>query len=675
MTGERIDRVSSPGPVNARPRIEPEGTAKLRFLRARGRANKDAFVEIYARATALDMPAAQIDAARFIADLAEVALEPDERQALFYLLLVVTVDARLGSTRSLVGGAAGARHLRDRLEPLIGVADAQSAPEAIAALIARGVPKVMSTIASEPSADQVPLIIDGDAVAPHRLFVLERRIVRSVTARLKGRFLFEGDAVTTALADVQGRPTLRAGEPSPLSDEQAAAVARAARQQLTLISGGPGTGKTSIVVALVRTAARLGVSPARILIAAPTGKAANRVTEAMRLGLEQLGDPSALDQDLKQALPAAETLHRMLGYHPRRGGFARGRDDPLAADVVVVDEASMIDLRLMDALLDAVPPNAQLILLGDADQLPSVDAGAILRDMRASDTPALYSVQLTHSYRMDAADPRGAAILRGARSVQAGQPPAGEVVTRPHRLTHGGIEQLVAEDIDSRRRFVDLWVDRHLASRSHQRAARRILHHRNGDFRSDDVRALDKLIERLNTFKILAVTRSAALTTGAESINRAIHERLVRIMTDNDVGWLPGEPVMMLRNDYERGLFNGDIGVMMMVAVDSHAAAPMFVFRTARGYEPFPQALLQQDMALAHAMTVHKAQGSEFDEVALVLPEVDVPILTREILYTGLTRARNSVILVGAPQLTARAVARPVVRHSGLVIPVPNRAN
>ena len=668
MSAVRFDRVSTAGPVEARSRLEPEGTAKLRFLRARGRAERDSLADVYARAGALDLPPALIDVARFAVDLAERPLTPTERTALLHLLLVVVLDTRLGSTRSLVGGTDGARHLRNRLEPLVGVAEAEAAPAAIAALLDHGVPGVVSSAPAAPSGP-VPLIVTENAVAPHRLFVLERRIVRAVTARMTSAPAFEDNAVGVALADVQSRPTLRGGEPSPLSDEQASAVARAARQRLTLISGGPGTGKTSIVVALVRIAARLGIPAARILVAAPTGKAANRATEALRLGFDQLGQPSALDLALKRSLPAAETLHRLLGYHPRRGRFARDRNDALAADVVVVDEASMIDLRLMDALLDAVPPAAQLVLLGDADQLPSVDAGAILRDLRASDGPARYSVQLTHSYRMDAADPRGAEILRAARAVRAGRPPVGEVRTRPQRLTHGGLEQLQAEDIDARRRFLDLWVERHLASRSHQRAARRILLHRNGDFRADDVRGLDRLLERLNRFKALAVTRSAALTTGAEALNRAIHERLVPLMADEDPGFLPGEPVMMLRNDYERGLFNGDVGVAMMVAVDSHAAAPMFVFRTARGYEPFPQALLQQDIALAHAMTVHKAQGSEFDEVALILPEVDLPILTREVLYTGLTRARTSVILVGAPVLTARAVARPVVRHSGLVIP------
>ncbi|MEM7675175.1 MAG: ATP-binding domain-containing protein, partial [Myxococcota bacterium] len=276
------------------------------------------------------------------------------------------------------------------------------------------------------------------------------------------------------------------------------------------------------------------------------------------------------------------------------------------------------------------------------------------------------SVQLTHSYRMDAANPKGAAILSAARAVQQGQLANDEIVTRPKKLRHAGFEQLASEDTPSRRRFIDHWVDRHLRTRSLQRLARRILLHRDGQFRAEDIKILHALVAALNRFRLLTVTRTAALPTGADALNAAVHERLTEPSQTAAAAFFPGEPVMMLRNDYDRGLFNGDIGVLMMVAVGTQAALPMAVFPTSDGFEPFPLSVLQHDLTLAHAMTVHKAQGSEFDEVALVLPETDVPILTREIIYTGLTRARTSVVLVGAPALTRRAIARPVVRHCGL---------
>ena len=667
MTNGRLDRLAEGSFLDMAPRLEPDGTARLRFLRSQPHGPGDLGAELYARARALDLSPALVDAARYIADLAPAETPAGTRVALLRLVLVVLLDARMGSTRTPILDDVGQRHLFARLETLLGHLKAESAPDDIAALIRETVPGVLAPIDDRDHPPATPLLVDGDSVATHRLYVLERRVIIALAQRTSTTAVRPSDRVARALASVQAQPAQRNGTPAPLTDEQATAVAKAAQLALTVISGGPGTGKTSIVVGLVRTLVRLGVSATRILIAAPTGKAANRSTEALRSGFESLG-PSRdeVDEQAVHDLPPAETLHRLLGYRSRQARFARNQDDPLAADVVIVDEASMIDLRLMDALLQGVPPRAQLVLLGDADQLPSVDAGAILRDLRAFDPRGRFSVQLTHSFRMDAEDPRGAQILTAARAIQAGRVAPGAVSARPQQLTFSGFEQLSSNEVDARRRFLDVWVDRHLSSRTYQRAARRILHHRDGAFRADDVRALQRLTEHLSSFKLLAVTRSAALPTGADALNQAIHDRLVAQAAGPDSGPLGGEPVMMLRNDYERGLFNGDVGVAMQVAVDQRAASPMVVFATAQGYEPFPLAVLQQDLTLAHAMTVHKAQGSEFDEVAVVLPEIDVPVLTKEVLYTGLTRARTSVVLVGTPALTSRVVARPVVRYSGL---------
>ena len=662
MNDARLDRLAATGPDENTPRLEPEGTARQRFLRSQAKAPKDEWGALYARARALDLPPALVDAARFLRDLAPDAVSMEARNALMQLAMVVLLDMRMGSTRTPVGGSSGQDHLRQRLAPLFGHDEAERNPSAIERLLETGIPGVLGS-SDEP---KTPLLIAGTEVATQRLFVLEDRVGARLQGRLADAPMRALDRIETAVDDVLARPPVDDGRPRRLSDEQRAAVERAASLRLSVISGGPGTGKTSIVVAILRTMVRLGVAPQQISVAAPTGKAAQRLTEAIRGGLGPVESPSPEDERLATELPAAETLHRLLGYHPRSGRFARNHEDPLSASLVVVDEASMIDLRLMDALLAGLPDEAQLVLLGDADQLPSVDAGAVLRDLRASDPPGRFSVLLTHSYRMDAADPRGAEILRAAQALRRGKAPDVQPATRPAQLAAAGFELLRAETVAARRRFIDAWVGRHMTSRSYQRTARRILLHRNGAFRAEDIRTLETIMARLATFRLLAVTRSEALSTGAAALNAAVHERLVAEGIASGSSYAPGEPVMMLKNDYERGLFNGDVGVVMQVAIDHHSATPMVVFSTARGFEPFPQALLQSDLTLAHAMTVHKAQGSEFDEIALVLPEIDVPVLSREVLYTGLTRAKTAATIVGAPALVQRAVARPVLRHSAL---------
>ncbi len=676
MTGARLDRLDRQTGrlgIDLGPRLEPEGTARQRFLRARGQCPDDLHAALYARAAALDVPPALVDAARRLVELAfedRGLREPaTEATVLVPLLIVVIVDATLGSTRTPVVGDVGRRHLEARLTPLVGAERASTTAAEAAELVRGGLPGIVAPPSAPAEAPALPLIFDGESLATHRLWTLEQRVVRGLAERRSTEDVRSLAEVSVALDDVQSRPALRAGRPAPLSDEQARAVTLAAQRRLTVISGGPGTGKTSVAAGLVRTLGRLGVSPDRMFLAAPTGKAAHRLTESLRMGLSTVAEPTDHDERLASRLPAAETLHRLLGYSPRLDRFARDRMDPLAADVVIVDEASMVDLRLMDALLDGLIAEAQLVLLGDADQLPSVDAGAVLRDLRHLDRemtsgPAALA-QLTHSYRMDAADPRGADILTAARALQHGVVASESIRRGVRRLAYAGFEQLPAETPEVRRRFLDAWVARHLSAKSYERSARRILSHREGAFRAADIEHLDSLMSRLNRFRLLTVTRGSALPTGADALNRAIHDRLAT-RTPGAGAFLPGEPVMMLRNDYDRGLFNGDIGVLMSVAVDQQAATSMAVFPTVRGYEPFPLAALQQDLSLAHAMTVHKAQGSEFDEVALILPDIDVPLLTREVLYTGLTRARQSIIVVGPPSLTARAAARPVVRYSGL---------
>jgi exodeoxyribonuclease V alpha subunit len=265
-----------------------------------------------------------------------------------------------------------------------------------------------------------------------------------------------------ALADVEARPAAPAGAPIELSGEQRKAVLLAASRPLAVVSGGPGTGKTAICAALCRVLVRTGVAPDAIALAAPTGKAAQRLTWSITGALAALARPGDEDARLAAELPASRTLHRLLGYHPATGRFRHHRQFPLPADVVIVDEASMIDLELMERLVRALAPKTRLVLFGDADQLPSVEAGAVLRDLAACGEDAGFACRLERSFRMDPSDPDGRAILAAAHAVRAGRPAEllAPALVRP-APTYRGVERI---EPDGLARLVDTWYGERIAA-------------------------------------------------------------------------------------------------------------------------------------------------------------------------------------------------------------------
>ncbi len=563
-----------------------------------------------------------------VALAAEVArlpsgLEPADHEALLLLLLAVMADVQRGSTRTpfapdplrslfaalcrderSIGGVPAPVFAADRLERVPGL------PERASAVIGRG------------EDARAPLVLVGDWLYLHRMLCAEQRLAERVRPRL------EAPTETGGTVEAPG-----------LSDEQRAAVLAATRQRLTLVSGGPGTGKTSIVVALIEALVRAGVDPAAIALAAPTGKAADRMGESLRARLASF-EPA-------RRVPAPATLHRLLGYDPRRERFRHHPHHPLPVEAVVVDESSMVDVRLMERLLAALPDAARLVLLGDEDQLPSVAAGAVFRDLlRAAPARA---ARLTRSYRMRADDPAGAAVLQTAQRVNAGDtsvwralPPAG-----------------VIHVADEPRRFLEAWHERWL--RGDAEAA----HRRRRTWRMDERDGLDALFRELGATRVLCATRG--FDGGADRSNARLHALTAAALGQPAARpFLAGEPVMYQRNDYDRRLFNGDTGCVLWCDDDGRRG-PMAVFPGVDGYRAFRLDALAGGLALAYATTVHKAQGSEFDEVAVLLPTVDLPILTRELLYTAITRSRRHVTVVGDLRVAERATARPVERRSGLV--------
>lgn len=524
---------------------------------------------------------------------------------------------------------------------------------------AAAVPTLLST---DESAYRPLIVVDG-WLYHQRTLHYERELARQLRARLE---LADRPAeLDAALEAVVAAPTTLAdGTPVVLSDEQLEAVRRAARMPLCVVTGGPGTGKTSIVVSLMRALVRAGVAPDRISLAAPTGKAANRLGESIDIQLASLAEPDEADQRLAERGHAPVTLHRLLKYSGTRGRFVRDESDPIEADWVIVDEASMIDLVLMERLVRCVPTTANLVLLGDVEQLPSVETGTVLRDLiGADDRP--HVARLRQSFRMDPRDPAGRAILSLAGDVRDGNVSALE--TRFDGTQPGfAFEDVPTERLRPRLLdFVDTWFrDRVTALDDFTRLARQS--YRLLDNELDDAAQADiaRLFAHYDRFRILCLTRVFA--SGSEALNAAFHLRMARQSGVEGIpDYVGGEPVLMLRNDYERRLFNGDQGIVLWVD-NGEEVRLAAVFADDVGYRAHHLSGLSGQITHAWAMTVHKSQGSEFDDVALLLPEEDIPLLSRELLYTAITRARKSVTILGARELFMTGAARSIERWSGL---------
>lgn len=593
--------------------------------------------------------------------------DPDDHLALLSILLVALEALGRGSTRvALASVAPRARALMAADPALLARVEAMldDPPELFG-----------------PPEARRPLVIEDGHLYLERVRAVEARLAERIGAR--GRLTLtslDGDA---ALSHLRERPAHGPRGPMRLTDEQEAAVVTALRAPLSVISGGPGTGKTSIVVAILRAAlAQLDLDPSAIALAAPTGKAADRMRRAIEGGLRAVAEPSPTDGALLEALPEPRTLHRLLGWSPARGAFRHHVGNPLSERLVVIDESSMIDVFLMERLVESLHPEARLVLLGDAEQLPSVAAGAVFRDLGAA--PGVASVHLRQSHRMDPTQPAGFNVLAVAGALNAGRVPPtapladdlpaqpdalGRLDALPPRLEAlGGVFLFEPAAPIDRERFLDRWYDERVRGPAEiRRLASRTWAHDGG--RLLDPEGLEALFGFMERARLLCVTRSAARPTGVDAINESLHRRFTEDARAS-VGaslLLAGEPILVHRNDYERGLFNGDQGLVLFAAEEGEPPRPAAVFRREDGFVAHPIEAVRGAIDLGYATTVHKAQGSEHDAVALLLPDTDSPrLLTREIVYTAVTRARRSVLVVGTKELLERAAARRIERSSGI---------
>lgn len=464
-------------------------------------------------------------------------------------------------------------------------------------------------------------------------------------------------------------------------DWQKVAAAISLTRRLSVITGGPGTGKTTTVTKVLLSLLQLQPE-LHVRLVAPTGKAAARLSESIkgskaRLQAELASSAPALQAALRSIPEEAATIHRLLGVIPDDSRFRHHHDNPLLLDLLIVDEASMVDLPLMAKLLDALPDNAQLILLGDQDQLASVEAGAVLADichgLRVDDT---WQMQYSAKQAARLTALCGMPLSQGTRQDALGDSLC--MLRHSHRFKGDAGIGLLANAVNQgdvaavrqvwRQQYAELaWFEQQSDS-SNERA---LLQHCVAQYRPYLELAANnaepqQVLQAFNQFRILCAMRSGEY--GVDGINIAVIRQLSQAqLIEPRQEFYRGRPIIIRSNDYNLGLFNGDIGIVLH---DNQTGRLMAWFERADGsmMKVLPARLPSHDTCFA--MTVHKSQGSEFDAVTLVLPPnprgPQVQLLCRELLYTGITRAKLHFSCSGRPSVFNLAVKQLTRRASGL---------
>jgi exodeoxyribonuclease V alpha subunit len=515
-----------------------------------------------------------------------------------------------------------------------------------------------------------PLILDDhDRLYLHRYWEYEQSLARRIQEEAQAALAPVDESILAA-----GLNRLFGDNTEDEIDWQKVAACTAVLKRFCIITGGPGTGKTTTVA---RVLALLLEQPSfqtlRVALAAPTGKAAARLEEAIGKARESL----ASDDAVPEAIPGeASTLHRLLGSIPGSPYFRHDANRPLPVDVVVVDEASMVDLALMAKLVAALPSGARLVLLGDKNQLASVQAGAVLGDLCGSDSLPGFSPPFSSRIRqLTGTDVAG--YCPGA----AGPPIRDCIVElrKSHRFgTASGIGTLagainegdsaLALELLQSGRFPNVqWRSLPVADQL-RGALRSDL--QEGFYPFLTAGSLAAMFHTFGRFRVLCALRQGPY--GSIALNTLVEQVLRETGLIQRGMWYEGRPIMVTMNDYNLKLYNGDIGIVGPEAwAENETRTPSRQdlrahFLSAAGQARWLALPRLPAHETAYALSVHKSQGSEFDFVHLILPERDAPVLTRELLYTAVTRAREGVVIWGRKDIFARAVTRRVRRSSGL---------
>ncbi len=499
-----------------------------------------------------------------------------------------------------------------------------------------------------------PLVMVGSRVYLHRYWAYEQRLQRNLQQRLATNDVVLEEGTRKQLA--------RLFATSSAGDLQRRAALLASVHRFCVISGGPGTGKTTTIAKVLLLLAEQFAARGehlRLMLLAPTGKAATRLSETLTASLQSLDSPSSTLLDVTPA-----TIHRALGYQPRSPTrFRHDVSNPLPVNVVIVDEAAMVDLALMTKLCEAVPLTSHLILLGDRDQLASVEAGAVFGDLfnpggrqvysaafyrqleSLGDSPEVAShplppiadctIHLEKSYRYS--DDGGIAQL--ARAIRAGDVSA-------------AFQAISSPDIH----FIELPGDSTLDQTSEE-ALRRCVSEGFAPLRG--AHTPGERLHALSLFRLLSPHRKGVL--GVEGLNELAERVCLPVQQRLHDRVYAGLPILINENDYHAELYNGDVGILDHGRNGKLAA----FFPGVEGLRQLGLARLPS-YSTVYAMTIHKSQGSEFERVAVVLPHQSSPLLSRELLYTGVTRAKRRVILVASRDSLRTAIERRVERSSGL---------
>jgi len=527
----------------------------------------------------------------------------------------------------------------------------------------------LTAIGPDGAADR-PLRLIGTRLYLDRYWRHERTVIADLLRRSNGPPpAVDGDVLASGLR----RLFAHRADTGP-DELQRLAAATAILRGFSVVAGGPGTGKTTtvacILALLFEQAAALGLPPPRVALAAPTGKAAARLAEAVHAEAGTL----EVDPAVRAALLAttASTLHRLLGWQPgNRSRFRHDASNQLVHTAVIVDEASMVSLSMMARLLVAVRPTARVVLVGDPRQLASVEAGAVLGDIVGPAgnglqlrTPAQIQLEKVVGFPVDASDPGpqasvadGVVVLRRVHRFGGG-------IARTAEAVDEGNPDAVMRVLRSDARDI-AWIEPGVTGVAGPTAAM-------GSVRQAVVEAAKAVVaaasggdgmgalEHLRAVQVLCAHRRGP--AGASAWRTEIECWLRLAIPGYGQGvWYIGRPLLVTENDYGLGVFNGDTGVV----IDSGGGRLRAVFdRRGEVLEVRPTRLASVESL--YAMTIHKAQGSQFGSVVVVLPETDSQVLTRELLYTAITRAQTHLTLVATEAAIRSAVVRPIARASGL---------
>ncbi len=490
-------------------------------------------------------------------------------------------------------------------------------------------------VGEDGASNERPVRLLGTRLYLDRYWREERQVAADLRALAAG---------TSDVSEDLLAPALDRLFPGDADQRQREAAAVAVHQRFAVVAGGPGTGKTTtvarIVALIAEQAAASGSRAPLIALAAPTGKAAARLQEAVHDETSRLAVGDEI-RDLLMGLRAS-TLHRLLGWRPgSHSRFAHNRGNRLPHDVVIIDETSMVSLSLMARLVEAVRADARLILVGDPGQLASIEAGVVLADIvgPAEDSDAASRMGIVV---LDRVHRYGGAIAHVAEAVRRGD---GDATIAALRAAPGEVTWLPADVLEA-----DLGLVRERAVAAGLAVAANA---RAGDG--------SEALTALSHFRLLCAHRRGPY--GVSDWTSRVQGWLAEELADLDLEQRDyvGRPLLVTENDYELGLYNGDTGVIVQGAGER----PSAVFERGRellGFSPLRLGAVET----VYAMTIHKSQGSQFDTVAVLLPAASSRILTRELLYTAVTRARRELILVGTEEAVRRAVTRPVARASGL---------